>query len=145
MAKYGKCKFDGLKDLQKQIEKFRDEELEQFIEDSVKILSQRLLKMVVKRTPVDSGNLRRNWSVYKIQKQGSDYTIEIINSAEYASYVEYGHRQEVGRYVPAIGKKLKKGWVNGHFMLTVSEKEIKNVAPSVVEKMLQKRLGEIFK
>ena len=28
---------------------------------------------------------------------------------EYASYVEYGHRQEPGRYVPALGKRLKNG------------------------------------
>ena len=36
---------------------------------------------------------------------------------EYAPNVEYGHRQQAGRYVPAIGKSLDHAWVPGqHFL-----------------------------
>ena len=37
-----------------------------------------------------------------------DKAVYIGTNVEYAPYVEYGHKQEVGRYVPAIGKRLVK-------------------------------------
>lgn len=79
-----------------------------------------------------------------ITKTGNTYQIEIINPVHYASYVEFGHRQKPGRYVPAIGKQLKAGWVKGRFMLTISEQELQAQAQPLVEKMLLQVLGECF-
>lgn len=43
--------------------------------------------------------------------------------AKYAPHVEYGHRQTPGRYVPAIGKRLKASYVPGrHFFKPVVER-----------------------
>lgn len=53
------------------------------------------------------------------------------------SYVEYGHRQRPGRFVPQLGKKLKKGWVQGHFMLTISTKEINEDLESIINRKLK--------
>ena len=53
------------------------------------------------------GSLRDAWTILPIEKHGDQYTVTIINNLEYASYVEYGHRQTPGRYVPALGKTLK--------------------------------------
>ncbi len=80
-----------------------------------------------------------------IRKNGDSFIIDIINPVHYASYVEYGHRQEPGRYVPAIGKKLKNAWVEGKFMLTISEQEIEADAPKVLENKLKKYMGEQFR
>lgn len=44
------------------------------------------------------------------QPQGED-TMVIGTDVKYAPYVELGHHQEPGRYVPAIGKRLVKSWV----------------------------------
>ena len=41
----------------------------------------------------------------------------IGSSLEYVKYVEEGHKQEVGKYVPAIGKKLKKEFVPGNHVI----------------------------
>lgn len=90
------------------------------------------------------GTLRKGWSIGKVEKQGNKYRIEVINNILYASYVEYGHRQTPGRFVPALGVRLKKGWVEGKFMLTLSLKELENEAPGILEKKLEKKLGEIF-
>lgn len=60
--------------------------------------------------------------------------IEITNPTEYASYVEFGHRT-----------KNHKGWVRGKFMLTISEQEIQEAAPAILERKLAKKLGEWFK
>ena len=90
------------------------------------------------------GSQKVSKSNMTVNKVGNDYVIEVINPVYYASYVEYGHRQTVGRFVPAIGKRLKKGWVEGQFMLTISEDEIRKSAPKVLEKKLEKYLRECF-
>lgn len=68
-----------------------------------------------------------------VNKVGNDYVIEIINPVEYASYVEFGHRT-----------RNHKGWIEGHFMLTISEDEIRKSAPKILEKKLEKYLKECF-
>ena len=42
-----------------------------------------------------------------------DNTEYICTNVSYAPPVELGHHQEPGRYVPAIGKRLKREWVPG--------------------------------
>lgn len=107
----------------------------------------------------NGGTLLRGWtagkeippSAYKtyakslpIEKSGDYYIIRVINPVKYASYVEFGHRQTPGRYVPAIGKRLKQGWVNGQYFLTVSEDDLKSIAPAMLQKKLDKLLQEAF-
>ena len=79
-----------------------------------------------------------------VEKSGDTYQITVINPVHYASYVEFGHRQTPGRYVPAIGKQLKQGWVEGQYMLTLSERQLSELAPALLEKKLQAFLTEVF-
>ena len=137
-----KVQFDGLKEFQKIIEEM-EKEKEQLMIDTIKELAGRLLRKVIKRTPSDTGNLRRNWTVSDVRKNGGNYEIEVSNSTEYASYVEFGHRQTPGRFVPAIGKRLKKSWVKGKFMLTISESELQKQAPAVIEKKITEWLKKL--
>lgn len=80
-----------------------------------------------------------------IKKAGGAYTIEVINPVEYASYVEFGHRQTPGRYVPAIGKTLKASWVEGQYFLTVSEEKLRAMAPGILQRELDAFLREKLK
>ena len=153
MAKMGNVK---VKDLDKFIEKVESElgedQVQLFLEACAKELAARLLTKVIKRTPVGEypdrvgGTLRRGWTAEKQQDVASyvnslkvnhfddTYVIEIVNPVEYASYVEFGHRT-----------RNHKGWVEGRFMLTISTKEIQDAAPAILEKKLQRKLGEAFK
>ena len=57
--------------------------------------------------PVDTGRLRN--SITHVQ---TDESTEVIGTnVTYAPFVELGHHQEPGRFVPAIGKRLKREWV----------------------------------
>ena len=38
-------------------------------------------------------------------------SVYVGTNVEYAPYLELGHHQQPGRYVPAIGKRLKASWV----------------------------------
>lgn len=156
MGKTGKVDTKGLENFKKNLEKsLGGDQLHLFIESCAKELAARLLAKVVKRTPVGQypsgtgkvgGTLRRGWtggktagaSAYanslKVHHFGGNYVIEIVNPVEYASYVEFGHRTRGG-----------KGWVEGHFFLTISEQEIQRDAPKILEKKLKQKLGECFK
>lgn len=43
----------------------------------------------------------------------NEEAVYVGTNVEYAPYVEFGHHQEVGRYVPAIEKRLVKSFVPG--------------------------------
>lgn len=153
MAGMGRFDVRGMKDFQKQLKKIQDSDA--FVESCIKELAARLLAMVVKRTPVGQypagsgmigGTLRRGWTggkvasakeyanSIKVNHFGNTYVVEIVNPVEYASYVEYGHRTA-----------NHKGWVKGQFMMTLSEQELLNIAPRVLEAKIRKYLGECIK
>lgn len=91
------------------------------------------------------GTLRRGWNISAVKKTGDGYEVTVSNPVEYAAYVEYGHRQEPGKYISAIGKRLKKAWVEGKFMLTKSEIEIKGQMEKIISKKIEAWLKEVFK
>lgn len=64
-------------------------------------------------TPTRTGRLKNGWK-HSRAIQGKT---TIYNNVKYAAHVEYGHRQTPGRYVPAIGKRLKKDFVPGKKMM----------------------------
>lgn len=151
-----KLEYKELVKLKEQIMLFGDPtQMDKFFESCAKELAARLLAKVIKRTPVGQypvetgkkgGTLRRGWTggqnanatafanSLTVNKVGTDYVIDIINPVEYASYVEYGHRT-----------RNHKGWVEGKFMLTISENEIRNSAPRILEKKLNDYLKGCFK
>lgn len=142
MARWGKCDFRELQNLQKRMEQLNSKELQEICISLTNDLAARLLRKAIKRTPVGQysiesgrkgGTLRRKWAIGKIAKKGSVYEIEVINPVKYASYVEYGHRT-----------RNHKGWVKGRFMMTISEKELEAQAPKIIEKRIMEYLKRCF-
>lgn len=167
MAKWGKVDYRQFERLRDRIEKMADSNIEEFVIKVAKNLTARLLAKAIERTPVGQydeesgmigGTLRRGWlaktereaeataafgggssiAAYvkdlPITKSGNTYQIDIINPVHYGIYVEFGHRT-----------RNHKGWVDGQFMLTISEQELEAQAPAIVERMLEKYLMEVFK
>lgn len=150
MGKWGSTNFKQFEELKKRIDTMAEQK-DAFIERTTNELGQRLLRRVKQKTPVgvapdvdadtyaehwtgyQGGTLRKGWKA-EGHKDATSYEVEISNSIEYASYVEYGHRQNVGQYVPALGKRLKSPWVEGTHMLQSSEEEIKAIAPALIDK-----------
>lgn len=77
-----------------------------------------------------------------IEDTGHGYCITIKNCCHYASYVEYGHRQTPGRFVPQLGKRLKASWVPGQFMLKISEEELMSQAPEIIQRKVERFLAK---
>ena len=155
----------GLKDLQRKLNNLRQNGFDEFCTACAKELAARLLAKAIKRTPVGQyprksgkkgGTLRRGWTAkthaeaqsgsgksseaagrqfaqsLEVQKSGGVFTVTIKNPVEYAQYVEYGHRTRKG------------GWVEGRFMLTISEQEVREITPALLERRLQRFLEERF-
>ena len=152
---WGTFDISGLKELQRKLNKLSTNDTHKFMESCIKELAARLLRSAKQMTPVGQypnnsgkkgGTLRRSWTTDKvgaadnkavsdwadsadISVTGGVYTIDVINPVEYASYVEYGHRTKSGGLVP------------GHFMLKISEDELKAATPQ----LLENRISNFFK
>ena len=164
MAKWGNCDFSELRKYADKLEKLTDADINDLCVKCSRQLAARLLALVIPRTPVGDypassgkvgGTLRRGWTSkthaeaasgkgkngeptkeyaasLPVRKVGGYYIIQIINPVEYASYVEFGHRTRSG------------GWVDGKYMLTISEERLKQIAPRVLEKMLYQKIREVI-
>lgn len=163
--KWGKADFEQLKAFQDRLSALDETNLQKFCKAASKELAARLLALVIPRTPVgeygenidkNGGTLRRGWTggveqdpvlfaqSLPITKSGDSYTITVENAVFYASYVEFGHRQTPGRFVPVIGKRLKRPVVEGQYMLTNSITDLEQIAPSVLQKKLERFLKEVL-
>lgn len=133
-----------LEELAKSFDRFARQDIDRICIECAEEIALRLLRKVKLRTPVGHGRLRDSWRIERVYKDGTEYVAEIINSMEYASYVENGHRQEPGRFVPTIGKRLVKSYVPGKYMLRISEQEVKKEADKIVQRRIERALGDLF-
>lgn len=137
MTQWGNCDFKQLVQLQKRLEQFIEVGEQEFCIEIAKEIAARLLRKVILRTPVDTGVLEGSWreenNQFYVDIKGNTYEITITNSINYASYVEFGHRSSTHNV-----------WVDGRYMLTISEMEIQEIAPRLIEKRLYERLVQVF-
>ncbi len=103
---------DVAKEMQNKLQKTKDIILEEMEEKATTCVGE-----IQSRTPVKSGDLRRSMTHGKLELFNKVYKIKLGSALPYAKPVEEGHYQEVGRYVPAIGKKLVKSFVQGRHMI----------------------------
>ena len=78
------------------------------IYDALDIIGNKAADYAAGLAPVQTGNLKGSMESEVNQQEKAVY---IGTAVEYAPYVEFGHHQEVGRYVPAIGARLVREFV----------------------------------
>lgn len=104
-----------------------------------KKVAERIAQLVIRKvkmlTPVDTGDLRNNWK-YHIVKEGDTYKIVLYNQVEYALFVEKGHR------IVIAGCTV--GYVDGQFMLELTEQEMERIAPRMWEREIEKEWRRIL-
>ena len=168
MGKMGKFDCKGLKDFQQQLGKLQNPD--DFVESCAKELAARLLRLVIKRTPVGNysgdsytcsskqthkghkvpgkkgGTLRRGWTGSKrssAKGYADSLTVHHFGNTyviEIVNPVEYASYVEYGHRTAN-----HSGWVKGHFMMTISEQELARIAPKVLENKIKKYLGGLEK
>jgi hypothetical protein len=99
------------------IKKFRKElsdMLDDIAEIDINVLNKAVnegVKVAKQNTNVETGFMRKNWrSTPAVKRKGGGVTKTMVNTADYSSFVNYGHR-----IVNQAGETV--GWVDGQFML----------------------------
>lgn len=102
-------------------------ELERFLLE----MAYRVERKTKKKTPLDTGTLRRSWKVSKVKRKGKQLFIEVYNNVEYAPSIEYGHMtRNNSKFIP------------GRKMLTLSVKAVEKEMPKHLKKMLNTIIGD---
>ena len=144
---------------------FRDRLLEtekfnEFMSLAIKDIAKKLHQMLIKHTPVDFGTLQAFWQTgenyaYTVEQTAKGFKVTLYNRAVYATWVNDGHRQTPGRFIPGYfegnkfrydptadgGMVLSKPWVEGRFFVEKSVVETEQG----VEKIIQKQLSKWWK
>lgn len=127
-----------------ELEKLRETLDRESVDKAVKVameeLAGRTLRSAKLNTPHDTGHLRRGWFIRKVDADG----ILLRNAVSYAEYVEYGHMQNVGQYVPKLGKRLKSPWVEGKFYARRTEDQMRRQAPGIIKPIIEKELEKLL-
>ena len=113
-------------------------------------LAQHYLAEAIANTPVGetktspdgkyrsvSEHMRRSWEAERI----NDSTVKVLNTASYASYVNDGHRQRPGRFIPVLGKRLTKSFVKGLHMQEKAEAATRRASDKIMKNALDDYLS----
>lgn len=130
MTKWGTFDFSEFKKLGKDLIAM-EKAFPSFITECVHEIANRLLAKVVPRTPSDTGELRKGWTLGRVILTATGAEIEVFNPIAYSPYVEYGHRTA-----------NHQGWVEGRFMMTISQQELERELPAIMEKKMERFLNK---
>ena len=111
-----------LKEFRNRLARLNGKSKDNFIRKELNNAGEELIERTKKRTPVDTGLLKRSWEIQPARKFGDNWEVILRNPVDYASYVEFGHRiilngDYVGYYEPRymatrsineVNKKLPK-------------------------------------
>lgn len=114
----------NIKEFQKRLNSFDVALRDQFIKKELNKAGLEIMGKTKKRTPVDTGLLKRSWWLTQPRKIERGYEITIKNNVHYATYVECGHLLRNG------------GWYRPRFMLKRSVNEVENKLPIELDKAI---------
>lgn len=110
--------------------------IDDFCKDCLIRIVSEIFKKAAKRSPVDTGALRRGFTItdnLEMSKIGNTFKTSVTNNTSYADYVEFGHRI-----------KNSDKFVDGFKMLSTAEDEVRNVIPTYLERRMKKEFGDLF-
>ena len=113
----------GIDDFLKNIDNIQNN-FHEDLENLIKKHGVYLFTNTKKRTPVDTGQLRRSW---QLKYKKGDLYIRLYNNTEYGIYVEYGHRTRGG-----------KSYIEGVYMLKKTFEKTEEKFTNDLEKLFKK-------
>lgn len=125
--------------------------LQRFSNNSNEVIRGIMIEILVRTLPLvidntlpgvypnkQGGTLKKSWGIGNISIKGNEVHGEIINTAHYAPYVEFGHR-----IVTRDGTTI--GWKEGKFMLTVSLQAVERHLDEIAAAEIERAFGRAFK
>lgn len=105
-----------------------------FMEHIVRVYLNRVKKKTPVRAPPLGGNLRRSWKSDGVKSFGSDVYADVLNSADYAEFVEFGFTHWIS-----------KEYIKGQYFMTLTNEEISEYMDKRAEQVLNKYLRTLGK
>lgn len=105
----------------------------------------RLMELAAARTPVEGGTLRDSWRIGEPEETGRGVCVEVRNEAEYASFVEEGHRQTPERFIPVLGKVLVEDFVPGRFFLRAAAAQYRAERDAGLQDLIDRSLRQVMR
>lgn len=106
------------------------------LDRSIKKAIFKIERTAKQNTTVDKGFLVNSYETKFEPLEG-----RLRNFREYAPFVHDGHKQQVGRYVPAIGARLKQPFVKGNPWMSRTLRDesenVRRIFSDDLEKMLE--------
>ena len=132
-------------------------EFDRFMKLAAQDIAKRLHKMLINNTPVDFGTLQAHWQTdenysYTVDRTKFGFEVTLYNRAKYATWVNDGHRQQPGRFIPGYwegkhfrydpnadgGMVLKRSWVMGRFFVERSVIQTEPIVAQLITNELKK-------
>ena len=92
-----------------------------------------------------TGDLARSTTFSGTEKVGKTFIVAVQNNLGYSESYEYGHKQEVGRFVPVLGKRLKAGHVKGKYTFRRARQRAKAKVPGALRQAISRAEGRLNK
>lgn len=89
---------------------------------------------------IQTEHMRRSWDAGKLERGARVYRMAVTNSASYASFVNDGHRQTPGRFVPILGKQLVANFVEGQHMAEKAQAYTESKAGAIIRRQTSELL-----
>lgn len=131
--------FSSISKFKAEIERLNGAEKSLLIKRILSKVSSDFLGRVKRYSPYLSGNLNRKWFIGKLENNTGIYERRVYNTAKsekgapYPVYVNDGHKQTPGRYVPAIGKRLRRSRIPGQKFLEKALAETESVSKGIMK------------
>lgn len=161
----------GLKKFEESLQKIKDDKdsLLSLKKDCLKPLAALYIRTAKLNTPVgprsakykignevktkhfNSERTRQSWASGPLVVNNREAIIEVYNTSKYASFLNDGHRQKIGQFLPWIGAevdgvkqgaRLVKGWVDGQYMTEKAESAVERNSRRVLNAAIRKWLEE---
>jgi hypothetical protein len=94
----------------------------------------RALKLTREASPVDTGTLRRMWSITGVVRNGNTLTVYLVNIMEYASFMEEGF---------TVHSKKGDYWWEGYHTAEWAVSQIMELVPKRFEAQFEKLLESL--
>ena len=115
----------------------KTERFETAVMTATQNIARELHKELLKRTPVDTGNLRKMWSagdnlMFYVDRVEGGFQVTLVNSAQRADGYKYGWVVNYGHATP------NGGWVMGRFFVENSIAAVEEKSKEIIMKELRK-------
>lgn len=120
----GKFDYEQFEQMYHSLERIQ-QEFDSWIEEFLLQEGLRALRLVRPLTPVDTGTLRRSWSISSVERTGDSLKVYLVNPIEYASYMEDGFTYQT---------KNGTGHFEGFHMAEISLIQVRNNMPARFER-----------